>query len=160
MAKSSCKIGFENGRCPHPLPPPPPFPLLRATKFTSYDWSSWNLSPQCKKTNRHQAKPLVTSQHPENTKKIPQASRNSKNNIPYKELGMRMVSDLSTATTLEHRRQIVKEKDSQLRILYTAKLSIKCEGKIMTFSHIKCLKILTSRVPFSQESLRMTNQLQ
>lgn len=112
------------------------------------------------KTNRHQAKLLVTSQHPENTKKIPQSSRNSKNNIPYKELGMRMVSVLSIATTLEHRRQIVKEKDSQLRILYTAKLSIKCEGKIKTFSHIKCLKILTSRVPFSQESLRMTNPLQ
>lgn len=38
-----------------------------------------------------------------------------------------------------------------LEILYTAKLSINCEGKIKIFSDIQGLKILTSPIPFPKK---------
>lgn len=102
---------------------------------------------------------------PTESTKIPQASRKSKNNVTFRELGIQMILVLSTAT-LEHRSQwnntfkILNGNDPQLRIQYSAKLSVKCEAKMKTFLDIKVLKILTSHIPFLKKPLEVPNPTQ
>ena len=82
-----------------------------------------------------------------------------KQEVTYKRAPIRLVADFSMETLQARREwqeifQGMKSKGLQLKLLYSAKLSIKMEGQIRSFPDKRCLKEHTSSKPALQEMLK------
>ena len=82
-----------------------------------------------------------------------------KQQITYKEIPVRLTADLS-AETLPARREwqdifkVMKGKNLQLRLLYTARISFRFDGEIKTFTDKQKLREFSTTKPALQQMLK------
>ena len=86
-------------------------------------------------------------------------STREKQVVTYKEVLIRLSYDFSTEMFQARRKwlqvfKVMKSKDIQLRVLYTARLSFKIEGKIRIFPDKKKLKKFVESKPVQQQMLK------
>ena len=90
--------------------------------------------------------------------KILKASR-EKQQITYKEIPIRLTADLS-AETVQARREwqdifkVMKGKNLQPRLLYTARISFRFNREIKTFTHNQKLREFSTTKPALQQMLK------
>ena len=96
--------------------------------------------------------------NPKDKEKILKAARD-KRSLTYMGRNIRLIADLSTETWQARKGwqdifRVLNEKDMQLRILYSARLSFRIEGEIKSFKDRQKLKEYVTTKAALQEILR------
>ena len=114
----------------------------------------YRINPR-RNTPRHILIKLSKIKYKEN---ILKAAR-EKQQITHKGTPLRLTSDLS-AETLQARREwqdilkVMKEKNLQPRLLYSARISFRCDGEIKTFTDKQKLRKFSTTKPALQQMLK------
>ena len=132
------------------------FPNLRREKVTQIQETQ---SPkQGEPKEAHCKTFIIKMANFQDKERILKAAR-EKQEVTYKGAPIRLATDFSVETLQARREwqkifQVMRSRGLQLRLLYPARLSIKIEGQIKSFTDKRSLKEYTSTKPALQEMLK------